>query len=265
MNRQTRSIFLTISGVTLAVQALGLPLLTPRAIAGSDPVDPRASLEAAMGAGITFEPPKQGMPTDTAGGASRDGGCAREDVSATSCVTPLMPENHYGLTVSERPTFYLYVPETDAKEVFFSLVDENRNHHYQAKLPLDRQEGIIGITLPENAPALAVDRNYQWTVILIGDRGLRPDSPGVQGTVRRVELDATLARQIEGASLTERAALYGENGIWFEALSTLATLEKNGESSAIASSSELENTDNIWQEFLSSVGLQAIATKPILD
>ena len=77
-------------------------------------------------------------------------------------VTPLIPPSQIGRTVASHPTFFVYVPETGAKEVLFSLQDANRNHHYQTTFDISGKEGIISFTLPEEAPAIEMNKPYLW-------------------------------------------------------------------------------------------------------
>jgi hypothetical protein len=168
-----------------------------------------------------------------------------------------VPATTARLTVAEHPTFLVYVPQTSAKEIFFGLVDENNNFHYQAKIPISSQEGILSFKLPDNAPPLEIDKNYRWTFIIIGEQGLRPGSPGVQGEIRRVRPPSELISQLQNKPLLERAALYAKNGIWFDTVASLAEAKRLEPSEATLASK--------WQELLNSAGLEAIATKPLLN
>jgi hypothetical protein len=205
---------------------------------------------------VTFDPQGAGKPKDSAGGASRDGnGCSQPNAEQSTCVTPLMPSN-YGLTLAERPSFLIYIPETSAKQMFFSLVDENNQNLYQAKLPVTQTSGIVSVQLPADAPALEVGKTYKWTFIMLDERGLRPDSPGVQGMIQRVAPDAQLQQQLANASLLEQAVLYGQAGIWVDTINTMAQLRES-------QPNDVALNDN-WQELLTTVGLKDIATKPLL-
>ncbi|HIK29423.1 MAG: DUF928 domain-containing protein [Oscillatoriaceae bacterium SKW80] len=204
---------------------------------------------------VKFEPPGQGKPKETAGGASRSNLlCAQEQLNVGKCVIPLTPVNQEGLTVTERPTFLVYVPQISAKQILFTLVDKSKTYQYQKKIPLPRKEGIVSFKLPEEAPALEIGKNYQWSFVLIEEEGLKPDNPGVKGEIRRVEIDKALSAQLEQMSPIERAALYGEKGIWYETVATLAELVRSQPGNL-----ELAET---WKQLLNSVGLEAIAAKP---
>jgi hypothetical protein len=206
---------------------------------------------------VTFEPPGDGQPDDTAGGASRGDGCPQEPIALGQCVTPVMPATKNRLTVAEHPTFLVYLPETSATEIFFGLVDENNNSQYQIKIPITSKSGIFSFKLPDNAPPLEIGKNYRWTFIIVGEQGLRPDSSGVRGEIRRITPSAELMSQLQNQPLLERAALYGKNGIWYDMLASLAEARREEPGNATLAST--------WQELLKSAGLEAIATKPFLN
>jgi len=247
----------TLFGVTLFIELIIVPSLLAKVQAQLGPANQSQMLQSTSRANVTFEPPGTGKPDDTAGGASRGGSCATDVISRGQCVIPLMPGSKEGLTATARPTFFIYVPETAAKEIFFSMVDENNKNHYQTKIPLTGKAGILKFTLPENARPLEIGKNYRWAFIVIGEQGLRPDSPGVQGVIRRIELSETLKSQLQNGTAIERASVYGKNGIWYETLATLGEARKFQPSDA--------NVVANWEQLLNSVGLGSIATKPLLN
>ena len=206
---------------------------------------------------VTFDPPKDGQPDDSAGGASRGGGICPQDAKVGSPITPLMPANRYGLTVADHPTFFVYVPQTSAQKALFVLKDKNEDYYYHKTLSLPSTAGIISFTLPTDAPAIEIGKRYQWSFVMICGEAIRPDSPGVKGQIQRIEPNQGLLSQLKNLSPLERAALYGNNGIWYDTLTSLAQLrrEQPGDSTLRAN----------WEELLRSVGLGAIATKPLLQ
>ncbi len=206
---------------------------------------------------VTFNPPGKGQPRNTAGGASRDGNsCVQEPQLSSGCVTPLTPEADQGLTVAARPTFYVYVPQTSARELFFALKDENNQHHYQTNIPVPEGEGaVMAIALPDDAPPLEIGQTYRWTFILIDETGLKPDSPGVQGDIRRVEANSLTPGSQQADPTLELAQEYGTAGIWYEMMSTLGQLRQSSPNDPTILAS--------WTGLLASVGLEEIASKPI--
>lgn len=206
---------------------------------------------------VTFSPPGAGKPDNSAGGASRSSAqCVQDTANGGPSATPLTPANYQALTVAERPTFFVYVPETSARKVFFSLEGENKNSHYQTTIPITGKAGIVSVSLPDSAPALETGKNYKWSFVIMCGNALRPDSPTVEGTIMRSQLNPTLTSQLEKATPLERAALYGNGGIWYDTLATVAELRR-----LEPNDSSIEAT---WTQLLTSVGLDAIATKPLL-
>ena len=248
---------ITLFSSALFLELVVAPSLFAKVQAESQTANQAQIIQDSSIARVTFDPPGTGKPDDTAGGASRGGGCPQEVVTKGGCVIPVMPNTAEGLTVAEHPTFFVYIPETSAKEIFFSLVDENQVTQYQTKIPITNKGGVMAFKLPDSAPPLVVGKNYQWTFIVIGDLGLRPDSPGVQGGIKRIEPASTLIGELQNKNLVERAALYAKNGIWYDTITSLASASKAQSSTA--------NITPIWQDLLTSVGLQEIANKPLLN
>ena len=210
------------------------------------------------GQAVTFKPPGDQAPTQSTGGASRDGGqCFSNATKTSASVTPLMPNTNHGLTLAERPTLFVHVPQTTAKEAFFSLQDEQSNEHYQTTLLLPDKPGVIGVKVPDDAPALQTGKNYKWSLVIVCDEELEPDSPGVSGWIRRVEPNPSLVNQTKLAASLESTSKLAEAGIWYDALSTLAQLRR--------SQPENQTLTKDWQELLKSVGLDAIATEPLIE
>ncbi|HLO50537.1 MAG TPA: DUF928 domain-containing protein [Kamptonema sp.] len=246
---------LRLFAIALCVFANGLPVQVQ---AQSKPANQQAQARPQRSkVSVTFSPPGAGKPDNSAGGASRSSGqCAQDPANSGPMATPLTPANYQALTVAERPTFFVYVPETSARKVFFSLEGENKNSHYQTMIPITGKAGIVSVSIPTSAPALETGKNYKWSFVIMCGNTLRPDSPAVEGTITRSQANPTLISQLEKATPIERAALYGKDGIWYDTLATVAELRK-----LQPNDSSLEAT---WTQLLTSVGLDAIATKPML-
>ncbi len=207
---------------------------------------------------VTFEPPGDRAPKQANGGASRNGGQCPSDAAETSkSLTPLIPGTNLGLTIAERPTLFAYIPATSAKQVFFSIQEESGKHLYQTMLPLPASAGAIGIPLPKEAPPLQVGKNYLWSVVMVCGEELEPDSPMASGWIRRTEARAAVSDRTEAGATLEAAAELAEAGIWYDTLAALAQLRRSQPENA-------EITAN-WQELLQSVGLEAIATEPLVN
>lgn len=220
--------------------------------AQSIPVTP-----SVKGLKVTFNPPAGNKPKTSTGGASRSlGQCINQAENSALPLAALLPNSASGLTVASHPTVLAYLPETNASKVFFSWQDENNQEHYQTILPIENKAGIISLTLPQDAPPLEVGKNYQWALAVMCDGKLQPDSPMIQGQIKRVEMTPSLSDRLKNANPLETAAIYGEEGIWYETVATLAQLTANQPNNS-------DITSN-WQNLLTSVGLEKVATTPLV-
>lgn len=216
----------------------------------------RGMIESQIMAGVTFEPPGNRTLDRSQGGATRDSGyCPTDSLSSAQAVVPLIPQNsREDLTVSDRPTFFMYVPSTSAQQIFFTLKDQTEDYYYQKMLPVPEGASIISIELPEDAPALEVGKNYRWTFALACQGLVGPNSPMVTGWVKRVSPIEVGLTQFDSTPSLEMAKSYASAGVWFDALTTLAWLRQQ----------QPENYTATWEQFLTSAGLEAIATKPLI-
>src|SRR5919202_1471315 len=146
---------------------------------------------------VTFEPRKdQPAPSTTVGGGRRnDGKCSQdrkasgqsttEAQSLDQLLTPLLrsPINDPQLTVSARPTFLVYVPQTSAQGLEL-LLERDGTGIYQTTVNLTGTPGIVTIQLPANAPELEMGKDYKWLVSTVcGSEETK--APFVEGLVRR--------------------------------------------------------------------------------
>ena len=238
-----------------ALGILILPIWQIQAIAQSD--SPTSTIPSrSTQFKVTFNPPAEDMPRRTTGGASRTiNQCVSQLEDGDVSFSALLPASTQGLTAASHPTILAYLPETDAQKVFFSWRDENDQDHYQTILPITNRSGIISLNLPENAPPLEVGKNYQWAIAIMCNDRLQPDSPMVQGQVKRVELASAVQSRLDNDISLNNAAIYGETGLWYETVATLAQLKK-----------AQPNNHNLalnWSNLLSSVGLAKVAEAPL--
>lgn len=161
-----------------------------------------------------------------------------------------------GLTAAEHPTFWFYVPYTLASErsTEFVLLDEQNNYVYKSTFTPTGVPGIISFRLPSTAAPLELGKMYHWYFLVNCD----PDDPVfVEGWIQRVALNPVLSQQLAVAPPRERVDLYATNGIWYEALTTLAELYR-----ATPADTRLA-TD--WTTLLQAVDLNNITSEPLVS
>ena len=216
-------------------------------------VAPNNTSSGATRGGANFQAPGDAAPSNTVAGGTRGDDSSIGSGELPSALVPA--ESNYGRTVSARPTLLVYVPPTASKEAFFSVQDASRNHHYQTVLPIPSNGGIVSITLPADAPELEIDKDYQWFFVTLEPGGtLEPDSYGVNGWIERVE--APMETNLGNSSTPlERAAAYAAQGIWYDTASLLvsAKLARPNDDALAAE----------WQDLLTQVGLEQLASKPV--
>lgn len=204
---------------------------------------------------VTFEPPTDERLDDSAGGASRpvDRQC-HADESTPISMKALMPEDRRtGLTLASRPTVLAYVPPTSARNAFFSLKDETGETVYQQTLTLTQSDGVASIALPADAPPLALEQTYEWSLGLLCEP-VQTDFPIATGKIRRIPQTVELGDRM---TPLERAALYGQSGLWYDTVAILDRMRR--------SQPENEAIEIVWMDFLDSVGLEEISSKPPLN
>ena len=184
------------------------------------------------------------------------GGCAS---SSQLSLTALVPQNKIGRTVSDYPTFFFYLPQTKAELAELILEDESGNQIYQQDLTIKNLSGVIGVSIPANTnlPPLEVGKNYTWKFTVVCDPEDRSSDQLESGVVRRVELSADILRQLDQADPRQKTVIYAENGIWQDALSTLAAARRDQPNDTALKAD--------WESLLDSVTLGKIAKEPIVQ
>ena len=104
---------------------------------------------------------------------------------------------------------------------------------------------------------LEAGKNYRWSVALICETEDRSADVSETGIVRRVELSADIRSQLEKADPRQKTVIYAQNGIWQDALSTLAAARRANPNDAELAAD--------WESLLDSVTLGGIAKEPIVE
>jgi len=200
---------------------------------------------------VVFNPPSGSAPKTTTGAATRDvGSCLRDSSRNSKETTAILPQSQYGLTIASRPELLIYKNKTSAKQMLFSLKDDSGEQVYQTFMPVPPVSGVLAIAMPKEAPELMVNKKYKWTVAVICGKSLRPDSPTIEGWIQRVPESSALASKLQSANPLEKIALYGENGLWYDLVSSLNKLR-------IASPSD-QYLSNAWEKLIKDNGIKSV-------
>jgi len=222
-------------------------------------------------------PPDRGAPSQRKGAASRGGTSLGTCPSLENPLTALVPitkilgdqsgsgmlpsEFVWGLTVIEHPTFWFYVPylPTALSSVEFVLQDEKDNDVYRTPVTLAEIAGIVSVRLPPTSAPLLIGKIYHWFFkikIACASKKQFNVKDYVEGWVQRVTLSNTFKRQLKVSTPQQRIDLYAKNGIWYDALTTLAELRLVAPEDTILKAN--------WNNLLQSADLAYIASQPIL-
>jgi Domain of Unknown Function (DUF928) len=245
----------------ISFMALGLLLVGTKAAFAGTPFPANTIARAKVSATkVLFKPsPNDRRPLRTVGAGSRGRQCPQDlaDAPVTSGVSnslPLMalvPSNNAGLTVAERPTFWMYLPQTSAKQIVLSLQAEDASSHSQWFLPMPSNAGVVSLQLPADAPPLKIGQTYQWAVVLVcGDRP-SPNDSAIAAWVTRVSPSQPLLQ----STALDRASRDGEQGLWYDMLTALGQ--------ELRSKSTQSDLSDVWANVLKSEGLETVALEPL--
>ena len=218
-------------------------------------------------------PPDRGAAGDRGGAASRGCGVGNQSVIA---LVPIYKETLnqgqtetvavtkvWGLTNEEYPTFWFFVPYQKSliDSIEFVIKDESSKQSqtlYRTVVTIPEVPGIISIPLNANTPPLQVNKMYHWffKIKVICNPQQPPERQYVEGWVQRVNPNPQLVDSLKQATPQQWVNLYAENGIWYDALTTLAELR--------LSKPEDPTLAMEWMNLLKSVDLENLAKQPLI-
>ncbi len=213
-------------------------------------------------------PPDRGAPGDRGEGASRGPEAPTTPLALVPMYQSLRQEREevtivtqvWGLTTSERSPLWFSIPYGRSSRVSldFTLKDAAGKTLYQTKLPLPEKPGIVSVRLPATVPPLAVGQMHHWILTSRPLSSLREpiEVTTLEGWIQRRQPDSQLIRELAKATPQQRAALYAQKGIWYDALTTLAELRQSRPAD--------RSIQTDWATLLRSIDLEKVAEQPIV-
>ncbi len=181
------------------------------------------AIQAALaGSSIKYQPPGRSTPQRTEGSGTRSAdGVSCSGQSEKLFIAALSPTNHIGQTSSPRPTLYAYFSGSQGLEVRLREIGQSTALWSQTLQP--KQPGLQAIVYPNNKPELTVGKKYEWSVaILCNPKTFERINSPFAG-ITRIEEPEKLQENLNKARTTpDRAQVYAEASLWYEALDTLA-------------------------------------------
>jgi hypothetical protein len=234
-------------------------------------------------------PPSKGAPGTSRGAASR--GClALKNMTKDpvldnlGALVPTYLEKEtaqvWARTAAERPKIWFYNPYNPASidSIEFVLQDDQDNDVYRTGVSIPQQVGVIGVQIPKTVASLKLGKLYHWYFKVKGNDAVckrtatTPKTPQlsnakpadstptmvyVDGWIERVALPKTLSDRLKQATPQQQAALYGENGFWYDAITALA------ETQLTRSNNAAIKTD--WNTLLQDGGLEKLSAQPLVN
>lgn len=227
---------------------------------------------------IQFNPPAALPPppvvNDPGSGRSQGGagrGCGNRPEELPTPLVPLATGSknvRWGLTNTDRPTFWLHTPKGIKDGALIVLVLQDgigkTSHRLTFQIPPHSPSAVLSLPIPATAPPLQANTLYRWEIRLFcnsGNSALAEPSIDIpiifKGGIQRTTLSAKRQRQLETVRTPlDRATFYANNGIWYDALTTLGVQVQGKQSIDSAIS-------RAWSDLLCQANLQPVTTSSI--
>lgn len=164
---------------------------------------------------VVYKATKATAPSVRVTGGSRGSG---ESQISLDVLTP----DSVGLTTMEQPSLFWYQSKPATALFEMTLLREDRDDPVM-KITVDRAAtaGIQRVNLADHNVKLTAGVEYQWVVALITDPENRSSDLVASGIVQRIEPPDELKNKLSTAPPADKAGIYAEAGIWYDALTSL--------------------------------------------
>lgn len=151
----------------------------------------------------------------TQGAGSR--GCSEGKPISLNLITP---NDHVATTVSAHPTFMWHV--SAPAPMSFALVEPGVAKPVLEKQLQVEKAGIVQLDLPQEIPQLVEGKEYRWTVSIVCNENNPAENIYAQSWIKRVRITPNLKQKLGTVTQErERAAVYAQNGVWYDASATI--------------------------------------------
>lgn len=225
---------------------IGLCFSLAEPLRASEVISPRPPAKSAQYRPPT--PPNLGTPKGrVSGGASR--GICKQSPTMQALIPQGNRTEPWALTISERPTFWFYLPSQLSADTPLEFVLQDPDDQYIYKTvftPPKSTASVISIELPPESPPLVLGLLYTWTLSLPCDPSRPSNVAFIRGTLRRSPLASTPSLQPSpNLGMIQR---FSEQGFWYDAL-TLAAQAYHSQPADV-------EIAQVWQQLLRQVGLE---------
>jgi hypothetical protein len=197
---------------TLLGQNTPSPTASPT-VAASPALSPSAKAPPSK---LLYKPPAAAgnIPARVSGGARGE---------AVDAVLIALVPNHVALTTQAQPSLFWFQSKP-AKAKFEVTVVEPKKPKPLLSLaaPEADKPGIHRVKLAKYKVELQPDVAYEWSVAIVPDAENRSKDVIAKGVLKRISPPGDLATRVEKADDLERAAIYADAGIWYDAFEAVS-------------------------------------------
>lgn len=162
-----------------------------------------------------YNPPMRGAPAVRIGGGTR--GLGLETIELV-----VLAPDHTGLTITEQPRLYWYVSKPVISKLEVTLInDESNEPVYEDLVANTTSAGIQSIDLAKAGIKLKQGLEYRWYVSVVADKKQRSNDIVASGTIKYVNPESSLTRDLLSVNMVTRANIFTQKGIWYDAIDTL--------------------------------------------
>ncbi|MDY6782056.1 MAG: DUF928 domain-containing protein [Cyanobacteriota bacterium] len=186
--------------------------------AGNSRATPAAVANSASNTKSLFALPVDSKPRRSQGSGSR--GCEQGDLAEVTLLIP--SEEVAGQTVSSHPSVFLHLSKSVPVPIKFTLSQPGGIEPvYETQIEVP-EAGTIELELPVDSPELSNDEIYMWSVTLLCNEKRPSANPFYFSWIEFVPMTPALEEELaEVADARDRARIYMEAGVWYDALDTL--------------------------------------------
>src|SRR6266550_5316030 len=165
---------------------------------------------------LLYKPPAASgnIPTRVSGGARGE---------AVDAVLIALVPNHVALTTQAQPSLFWFQSKP-AKAKFELTVVEPKKPKPLVSLTAAQADktGIHRVKLAKYKVELQPDVSYEWSVAIVPDADNRSKDVIAKGVIKRISAPGDLANRLAQMGDLERAAAYGQAGIWYDAFESVS-------------------------------------------
>ncbi|NJM47258.1 MAG: DUF928 domain-containing protein [Alkalinema sp. RU_4_3] len=244
-------------GLTLALPLMGVLLPQESAQAGYKPPK-RPAAASTIGGGTRSGPAKLAPPLSFKTPLPDNGTVRSMEVKGcmknlTGPLTMFAPEKEVGQTLSGRPDVFFYLDGPAQISVKLAENGTNESQALWKRSATVSQPGVNMFAYPTDVPELEAGKTYALYVEMRCDiEGQDAHKVKTRIGIQRLASSSTIEKAIADAKTPqEKAAIYGNEGLWFDTLAA----------QALAVTESPDSGDAEFLKLLEQVNLKAIADK----